>query len=156
MRQVPDRSAVRERNPFVSNGKANPVDLMQPLARKKPLLRVSFPPARPARVGVPPLGIAQGVGDDKFNPLGTITRQDMMVLTSRILAQVKGLEIAEDADELLEGFLDKEEVAGYAAGSVATMVRDSLIQGSDGRLNPRGFTTRAEAAVFLYRIYNQK
>jgi hypothetical protein len=30
-----------------------------------------------------------------------------------------------------------------------------LIVGSDDKLNPLGNTTRAEAAVFLYRIYDK-
>ncbi len=105
-------------------------------------------------------GVAQGIGDNMFNPLGTITRQDMMVLTTRALAKVKGLEPADAVDAAVElalkGFLDREEIADYAARSVAALVSEGLIQGTDGLMNPNGFTTRAEAAVFLYRVYGHE
>ncbi|MFD1909848.1 S-layer homology domain-containing protein [Paenibacillus rhizoplanae] len=55
----------------------------------------------------------------------------------------------------LEKFSDKSKVASYAMGSVAAMVKEGLIQGGGNKINPAGNTTRAEAAVFLYRLYNK-
>jgi hypothetical protein len=46
-------------------------------------------------------------------------------------------------------------VAAYAVNDAASVVREGLIVGSGGNVNPLGNTTRAEAAVFLYRIYNK-
>jgi len=45
-------------------------------------------------------------------------------------------------------------IADYAIDSIASLVKEGLIVGSAGKLNPLDNTTRAEAAVFLYRIYN--
>jgi len=56
----------------------------------------------------------------------------------------------------LAGFADADMVASYAVESIAKLVRMGLITGSDGRINPLGNTTRAEAAVLLYRVYNMK
>lgn len=99
------------------------------------------------------LGIAAGGGNNRFNPKENISRQDMMVLTARALEKYKGLKAAGDS-AVLDKFSDKGDIAGYAANSLGTMVKEGLITGSGDKLNPRANTTRAEAAVFLYRIYN--
>jgi hypothetical protein len=100
------------------------------------------------------LGITSGMGNNKFNPDASITRQDMMVLTERALRMLKKLEVQGSASELDE-FSDKSLVADYAVDGVTSIVKEGLIVGSGGRINPLGNTTRAEAAVFLYRIYNK-
>lgn len=100
------------------------------------------------------LGIAAGSGNNRFNPKESISRQDMMVLTARALEKFRGLK-AVDANGLLDKYSDKGDIAGYAANSLATLVKEGLIKGSGDRLNPRANATRAEAAVFLYRIYNK-
>ena len=100
------------------------------------------------------LGLASGVGNNLFNPQENISRQDMMVLTARALEKLKKLQAANDAD-LLDKFSDRQDISGYAAESVMTLVKEGLISGDGYKLNPLGRTTRAEAAVFLYRIYNR-
>lgn len=89
-----------------------------------------------------------------FNPKENISRQDMMVLTARALEEFKGLKASSD-NAILDKFSDKGDVAGYAVESLTTLVKEGLISGSGDKLNPRAQTTRAEAAVFLYRIYNK-
>ena len=100
------------------------------------------------------LGITYGTGNNRFNPDAGITRQDMMVLTERALRMLKKYEVQGSASEM-DKFSDKSLVADYAVEGVASIVKEGLIIGSGGRLNPLGSTTRAEAAVFLYRIYNR-
>lgn len=100
------------------------------------------------------LGIAVGIGNNRFNPEETISRQDMMVLTVRALEKAGKLQCS-GVNELPDKFSDKGEIAGYAVDSVSALVKEGLIVGSDNRLNPRANTTRAEAAVFLYRIFNR-
>ncbi len=100
------------------------------------------------------LGITAGSGNNLFNPGETISRQDMMTLTARALEKFKGLKKAGDLSAL-HSFSDNSEVAGYAAESLATLVREGLISGDGSKLNPNGKTTRAAAAALLYRIYNK-
>lgn len=100
------------------------------------------------------LGITSGMGDNKFGPDASITRQDMMVLTERALRMLKKIEAQGTASDL-DKFADKSLVAAYAVNGVASVVKEGLIVGSSGKINPQGNTTRAEAAVFLYRIYNK-
>ncbi|HHV99777.1 MAG TPA: S-layer homology domain-containing protein, partial [Clostridiaceae bacterium] len=99
------------------------------------------------------LGIAKGSGNNEFRPNDKIERQEMMTLIDRALKVAgKGLAAGIDAD--LEGFADKDMIASYATDSVAALVKSGIIKGDGTNINPLGNTTRAEAAVVIYRIYN--
>ena len=78
----------------------------------------------------------------------------MMVLTERYLGMLKKLQQQGTAADL-EMFADKSLIADYAVYSIASVIKEGLIVGSGQQVNPLGNTTRAEAAVFLYRIYNK-
>jgi len=100
------------------------------------------------------LGIAAGVGNNKFNPEEYITRQDMMVLLLRAM-QTAGMELTPGSESDLDRFADKSETSSYATESIAALVRNGLVVGSGDKLNPRDNTTRAEAAVIIYKAYNK-
>ncbi len=100
------------------------------------------------------LGITYGTGNNKFSPNASITRQDMMVLTERALRMLNKLKIQGTASDL-DKFSDKSLIAPYALDSMATVVKEGLIVGDFHVINPGGNTTRASAAVFLYKIYNK-
>ncbi len=90
-------------------------------------------------------GIINGIGDNLYNPEAEISRQDMMTIIAR------ALQLEEQAE--LDAYTDTGLIADYALTSVRAMVASGLIQGNaDGTLNPRGTTTRAEAAVIMERI----
>ena len=55
----------------------------------------------------------------------------------------------------LDRFTDKAEVRDYAIASIAALVSEGLVEGSNNKLNVGAPATRAEAAVFLYRIYSR-
>ena len=96
------------------------------------------------------LGLITGVGGNRFDPDGNITRQDMLTMTYRAL---KKLEKANFEAADLSGFPDEADVAQYAYESVSKLVGAGYIKGDEqGRLNPEADTTRAETAVFLYRL----
>ncbi|HEX2945657.1 MAG TPA: Ig-like domain-containing protein [Clostridia bacterium] len=99
-------------------------------------------------------GIAQGDGG-RFRPDDRITRQDMMVLTVRALEKSGELKKLDKSDTLTQ-FSDKKLLSKYAIESAEYAVSAGLIQGSNGRLNPMGYTTRAEAAVILYRLFKSR
>ena len=56
-----------------------------------------------------------------------------------------------DASESPE-FSDTAEVADYAKDAVQMLTASGIIAGSNGKINPKGKTTRAEVAVILDRI----
>lgn len=82
-----------------------------------------------------------------------MTRQDMMVMAARALKAAEALELPGDIASL-SSFKDSDKVPDYAASSIAGMIELGLIQGDGGMIKPSSHTTRAETAVFLYRILN--
>ncbi|WP_019228648.1 S-layer homology domain-containing protein [Sedimentibacter sp. B4] len=100
------------------------------------------------------LGITNGTGNNKFDPDSHITRQDMMVLTENALKLIKNLQNYTATSEI-EKYNDSFHVSEYAKNSISYLLNEGLIVGNDNKINPLGNTTRAEAAVFLYRIYNK-
>lgn len=99
------------------------------------------------------LGVALGIGDNQFKPRENISRQDMMVYVSRAM-KIAGKKLDESASDLSK-FSDYGEVAPYAASAIAQLVKEEIIMGSNGRINPEGTATRAETAVIMYRILNR-
>lgn len=100
------------------------------------------------------LGIAEGTGNNRYNPNDTITRQDLMVLTAKAL-EAAGINLAKGSEDDIAGFGDASEVSGYAVPYVATLVKNGLIKGDGKNLSPGRMTTKAEAAALLYRIYHR-
>jgi hypothetical protein len=100
------------------------------------------------------LGIAEGYVGKRFIPLAPISRQDMMVYTARAL-QAASMQVNDGDVQDLKRFPDNSDIASYALSSVAMMVKEELIQGDAQGLNPTGLLSRAEAAVLIYRLYNQ-
>ncbi|HEY4430743.1 MAG TPA: S-layer homology domain-containing protein [Paenibacillus sp.] len=100
------------------------------------------------------LGITSGLGNNKFEPSEQISRQDMMVLVEKAF-QVAGKPGVEGSNEDLQRFNDADKIASYARNSVASLIKEGMITGDGSKINPNGKTTRAEAAVILYRIYNR-
>lgn len=100
------------------------------------------------------LSLANGSGNNMFNPNEQISRQDMIVLAARAMRMVNKLKSAGNGTDL-DKFTDHSEVADYAVGEVAAMTGEGLVTGSNNAINPLGNATRAEAAVLIYRMYNK-
>ncbi len=93
-------------------------------------------------------GIVNGVGDNKYAPRNTITRQDMMVIVYRSLTALN-VEFGEIIEPNYEDF---NSVADYAKEAVSALIGAGLVNGKSGRIAPNDYTTRAEVAVLLGRI----
>ena len=100
------------------------------------------------------LGITKGVGDNKFDPLEPISRQDMMVLVEKAL-KIAGKPVEAGSDSDLAAYKDAAKVSGYAADAAAALIKDGIIRGSNNMINPKAQLTRAEAAVVIYNLYNK-
>lgn len=98
------------------------------------------------------LGITVGIGNNKYNPEGEISRQDMMVLVARAL-KIVGKSTITETD--IEGFNDIKEVSSYAVEGVAILIKEGIIQGSENNIYPKNAATRAETAVMMYRVLNK-
>ena len=97
------------------------------------------------------LGIARGDNSGRFRPEAPITREDAMVLVMRTL-EIVDSPIAANSTASLVGFTDTNLISEYAWSAVATLVKAGIIQGNNGRINPKGTLTRAEMAVIVDRL----
>ncbi len=100
------------------------------------------------------LGISNGIGDNLFAPEKEITRQEMFTMMYNTL-NIIGSNLNRDNEIKISDFLDSSEVASWAKEPIDILVRNKIISGSNGRLNPSNITTRAEIAQVLYNLlYN--
>ena len=96
-------------------------------------------------------GYTSGAGNNMFLPDNNITRQDMCVMTYRILLEAGKIEEPKDLS-CLDAFSDKDEISDYALSAMAALVEGGYIRGSGDKVKPKTNTTRAETAVFLHRL----
>lgn len=91
-------------------------------------------------------GYMMGDGRGNFRPNDCITRQEMAVVLKKIL---KGTE-NKNEDKV---FADSDKIADWAYDAVEFAYKSGLMQGVDEEnFNPQGFVTRAQAAVILLRM----
>ncbi|MBQ6555065.1 MAG: S-layer homology domain-containing protein [Firmicutes bacterium] len=95
-------------------------------------------------------GIVNGNGDGTFSPDSFITRQDMMIM-AKGAAEYKGVSINSD-QSVLAKFADNNAISAYAKDSVAAMVNAGIVNGTGNNIEPKGNTTRAQAAVIISKI----
>ncbi|WP_054024431.1 LamG-like jellyroll fold domain-containing protein [Bacillus sp. FJAT-28004] len=100
------------------------------------------------------LGITNGSGDNKFNPLQPITRQDAFVLLHKSM-QVSGMKLNAGTSAELDRFIDKTKVASYAMESLTVMVENGIVKGNGNSILPLAPLSRAESAVILYNMINK-
>lgn len=97
-------------------------------------------------------GVVNGVGDGKFEPDGSVTREQMATILYRY-AQKVGIDTSKHTE--LSAFPDASRVSAYARAPMQWSVAEGVIGGSreNGQdwLNPQGNATRAEVATILMR-----
>lgn len=97
-------------------------------------------------------GIINGNADGTFNPESYISRQDTMVMISRIL---DNLNVSTNADTtVLAQFSDTANISQYALEATSKLVNLGIINGNEGKINPKHAITRAEMAVIMDRVYD--
>lgn len=98
-------------------------------------------------------GVVNGVGNGKFNPNGTVTREQIAAILCRY-AELCGVDVSADAS--LTYFPDGSQVSSYAVGPMKWAVKTGLIGGrKNGNtlyLVPHDGATRAEVAAILMRF----
>lgn len=95
-------------------------------------------------------GITEGIGDGLFGTGLKITREDMAVMVHRVFAtKISNKNIAVQ-------FTDFDDISEYAKESVGQLCGAGIVSGmTDGRFVPKGDTTRAQAAVILYKVLGE-
>jgi len=100
------------------------------------------------------LGIATGVGDNLFAPNKTVTRQELFTLLHRALEQLGELPV-EKTGASLSSYADSGDIAGFAKEAFQSFVESGIVAGDGAKLNPKGITSRAEAAQVLYQLLSK-
>ena len=88
----------------------------------------------------------------RFRPEEPMTREQMAAVLVRAVG-MRGGDVEEGAD--LSGFRDAASVSGWAREAISRAVGLKLIEGSGDALHPQGTTTRAQAAVVIYRLLDR-
>jgi endo-1,4-beta-xylanase len=97
------------------------------------------------------LGIVEGKPAGSFGIGDAISRQDMAVMLHRA-SKVTGLTWS--GGKGASAFMDADSIAPYAAEAVAVMEEQGIMNGmGEGNFDPRGLSTRAQAAAVLYRMF---
>ena len=99
-------------------------------------------------------GIVNGVGNGKFNPEGTITRQEAAAMVARA-AKLCGLDTAMDAaatKDMLAQFGDYRSVASWAKEPMAFCYSVNILDQSALKIEPTKAILRCEIAQMLYNM----
>ena len=99
-------------------------------------------------------GIVNGVGSGKFNPDGTITRQEAATMVARA-AKLCGLDTAISAaatKDMLAQFGDYRGVASWAKKPLAFCYAAEILDQSDLNIEPTKAILRCEIAQMLYNM----
>ena len=99
-------------------------------------------------------GIVNGVGSGKFNPEGTITRQEAAAMVARA-AKLCGLDTEMDAGatkDVLAQFGDYRSVANWAKESLAFCYYTNILDQSALKIEPTKAILRCEIAQMLYNM----
>lgn len=97
------------------------------------------------------LGIAQGVGNNKFEPEREISRQEMFVLIYNTLKTIDNLPQG-SSEMTASDFTDHEQIDLWAEKAITFLIEKGMIVGNDGKLNPKSDTTRAEMAQLIFNL----
>lgn len=92
--------------------------------------------------------IVGGTGNGRFSPNDRVTREQMAAILYRY-AKLTGAGDIQNGTEILK-FPDTGDVADFAKEPMTWTVDKGIINGSDGKLDPKGTATRAQVAqIFL-------
>lgn len=92
-------------------------------------------------------GLLRGM-EERFDPAAAVSREDAMQLFANVLL-ADGKAPVTEAAAVLKDFSDTARLAPDRLSAAALCVREGLVQGANGRLNPTGILTRAEFAKLL-------
>ena len=96
------------------------------------------------------LGMVNGVGDNRFAPDDSISRQDLATILARY-SEAMNITLPNIVEIL--NFHDSADISGYAKTAVSAMQRAGVINGKpDEIFDPLGNATRAEVAAMLHRF----
>jgi hypothetical protein len=94
--------------------------------------------------------VVSGLGNYIFDPSGSISRQDLVCMLYRYYTGSGMTGLDETAD--ISAYPDASSVASYAEAAMEWAVGIGIISGVNGKLDPTGTATRAQAVQILYKF----
>lgn len=99
-------------------------------------------------------GIVSGDGEGRFNPWGTLTRQELCKIITSLLDSAGVLGPYFPSEHVFANIHDADKIAAWAKNHVAFMIDNNLMAGDDaGNFRPTDQVTREEAAIIAYRCF---
>jgi len=96
------------------------------------------------------VGLVNGVGNNMFNPNGTLTREQAAVLTSRLADALN-----HPLPRVPSTFADNANISYWALESVGHVQAAQIMGGVGNNIfDPRGSYTREQSIVTIMRLYN--
>lgn len=100
-------------------------------------------------------GIVNGRNATTFDPNAKITRAEMATMAANALKKVMAYNEVADVEEALAKFSDAGSINAALKSSVALLTQEGIINGKgDGIFDPNGTSTRAQAAIIIYQLFN--
>jgi|GEM_PF-7123134 len=99
-------------------------------------------------------GVTSGNGDGTFAPDSRISREEAMTMIARA-SKLAGLDttISEaDKSAMLAKLQDSSELSVWAQASAASCIKNGIIVGDNGNIDPKDSITRAETAAIVKRM----
>lgn len=93
-------------------------------------------------------GVVNGISDQLFGFGTNITREDLCVMTDRII-KIGGFDLKASKDTNMI-FGDDDKISDYAKESVYRLAAAGIVSGTGDGFKPKAYATRAEAAKIVY------
>lgn len=97
------------------------------------------------------LGVVSGVGNGRFSPNASVSRQDAICMVHRAMRAV-GWNTSGGSSYLLNSYSDGDKVSGYAKNDMINAVREGYLPTSGGKLSPASALSRVDMAQILHRV----
>lgn len=100
-------------------------------------------------------GLISGVGDGRFLPDRSITREELAVMAVKAL-KMKGVDVSltqEQVEQALKGYSDADRLAAWSREAVAACISRGIITGrAAGSIAGKSYTSRAETVIVLEKL----
>jgi len=99
-------------------------------------------------------GIMHGTGDNRFSPNLVMPRDQLTVLSARILRSEMGYRNPTNPNQYLQAFNDRTDFADWSLEDISLAARENIVVfRADGQFLPDAPMNRGDVALTLYRLY---
>ena len=101
------------------------------------------------------IDVISGIGDNRFDPHGTLTREQAAAMLSRLLVRLADMTDV-SLPSSIETFYDMEDISSWARDYVITAVGSGIMNGvGNNRFAPEQLYTREQSIVTIMRMFDE-